>query len=227
VSRHCTTRSGPLLAALGAILAAGSAHAERISARVLDEDGLPVPEVAVIVRADTPRLVRASHAATATPATMNQSQQAFEPHLLVVETGTRIEFPNSDDVRHHVYSFSPAKRFDFSIAAGSIHEALEFSVPGVVSLGCNIHDDMLGYILVVDTPDFGITDRHGSVTIDGLAPGPHTVEIWTPRISSKRLPAPRTLELSPDNDAAVEFRFDRKLYPPHKHSATSLEWGDY
>jgi len=202
-------------------------RAENLTVRVLDQDGAPVPEVAVVLRADSGRMIRASHAAMLKPATMNQSQQAFDPHLLVVETGTRIEFPNSDDVRHHVYSFSPAKHFDFSIAAGSIHEALEFGVPGVVLLGCNIHDDMLGYILVVDTPDFAITDPHGVVSIDGLAPGNYTVEIWTPRISSKHLPPPLAVTVAADTDARLEFHFDKKLYPPHKHSATSLEWGAY
>jgi len=211
----------------GLLLCAGPAAAAGVSMRVLDQDGVPVPEVAIVARQLDHTDPAAAPVNTPLTAVMNQHELAFNPHLLIVMTGTRIEFPNNDEVRHHVYSFSPVKRFDFSIAAGSVHEVLEFDTPGVVTLGCNIHDDMLGYILVVDSPYFDKTDASGTVSFDELAPGRYSLEIWTPRISSKHLPEPVVITIADGESASLEYRFEKKLYPPHKHSATSLEWNAY
>ena len=212
--------------AVSAGLANNATQAGEITARIVDRDGQPVPEVAVFARAVDAHAQPASMKSTA-PSTMNQRGSAFDPHLLIVPTGTRVEFPNGDDLRHHVYSFSPAARFNFSIDAGSVHEALQFDTPGVVTLGCNIHDDMLGYILVVETSAFGKTDQHGMVSLSELPPGRYHVEIWTPRISSKRLPEAVLIDVPAETAASFEYQFDTKLYPPHRHSATSLEWGAY
>ncbi len=67
---------------------------------------------------------------------------------------------------HHVYSFSEAKTFELALYKGNAHPPLVFDRPGVVVLGCNIHDSMLGYILVVDTPHFASTDAAGALSLD-------------------------------------------------------------
>ena len=87
-------------------------------------------------------------------AVMDQKNRMFIPHVLAVQTGTAVRFPNSDDIRHHVYSFSPAKPFQLPLYKGTPANPVVFDAPGVVTLGCNIHDQMSAFIVVVDTPYF-------------------------------------------------------------------------
>lgn len=200
----------------GLTLAAGS-----IAVQVVDRDGAPVPEVAAsAVPLDAPA-ISADGIATAT---MNQNNLAFSPHVLVVATGTAVEFPNDDDVSHHVYSFSDAKRFNFTVVSQSVHSPLVFDQAGLVVLSCNIHDDMLGYILVVDTPHFTQTDGDGLAMLDDLPPGRYTVSIWTPRARARDLPEAVIVDVPTGETVTVEHRFE-KLYAPHRHSDTSLKWG--
>lgn len=120
--------------------------------------------------------------AQATPGTvadMAQKDKAFVPKLRVIQTGSSVNFPNFDTVRHHVYSFSPTKTFEIKLYAGTPAAPVVFDKPGTATLGCNIHDRMLGYIHVVDTPYFGVSDANGSVSID-VPPGEHRVRVWTP-----------------------------------------------
>jgi plastocyanin len=212
-------------------LIAELAAAGSLTVHVLDRDGRPVPEVAVYAEAIDGPAAAVSLAGDSGPAapnaTMNQHERSFDPHILIIETGTRVDFPNSDDIRHHVYSFSPAKRFNFSIDSGQVHEALQFDVPGVVTLGCNIHDDMLGYILVVDTPHFAKTDGHGQVVLASLAAGRYEVGIWSPRVGSRHQPEAQIVDVASDQDVEYEQRFEDKLYPPHQHSDTTLIWHAY
>ena len=88
-----------------------------------------------------------------------------------VGVGTRVEFPNNDSVSHQVYSFSPAKRFQLPLYKGEIHPPVTFDQPGLVVLGCNIHDSMVGYIYVTDAPYFGTTERVRHLEAEGLAHG--------------------------------------------------------
>ena len=222
-----------------------SGQAGSIGVRVLDRDGAPVPEVVVHARALPGPAVPAVPAGPAGPAgpleppvslelpeppaiaTMNQHDLAFAPHILVVEAGTRVEFPNADAVLHHVYSFSPAKQFDVTVDAGVTLEGLQFSEPGVVTLGCNIHDGMLGYIVVTDTPHYGKTDADGRAVLQGLAAGRYEITIWTPRLAARHLPPPVVRELRGDGAIDYEHQLTQKLYPAHAHSDTSLRWSRY
>ena len=213
------------LTALLALAAGGTAEAQgRVNVRVHDRDGVPVPEVVVSARS-----LDGVAAAGAPPpaARMNQHGLAFEPHILVVETGTSVVFPNDDDVRHHVYSFSHAKQFNFSIESHDSREDLSFDTPGVVTLGCNIHDEMLAYIVVVDTPHFATTGPDGSVELTDLSPGRYEVSIWTSRIAQKHQAEPIEIAVADSAVATIEHRFGEKLYPPHRHSETSLHWSHY
>jgi plastocyanin len=206
-----------------AVAAAGS-----LEVRVLGRDGAPVPEVAVYAEAaDADSGAPAGAAPAAGRETMNQRGLAFDPHVLVVQTGTQIVFPNNDDVRHHVYSFSPANRFDLTIDSGSVHaEPLVFDEPGLVTLGCNIHDNMLAYIRVVDTPHFAKTGGDGIASL-AVPAGRYQVHVWTPRLPQKSLPEPVAIEIAASGTSALDFLFGSKLYPPHEHSETSLHWPHY
>jgi plastocyanin len=210
------------------LLVAGGAGANegRIAATVLDRDGNPVPQAVVYAEAlgieapagDLPRPT----------AVMDQKDRRFVPHILVVRTGTEIHFPNSDSVSHHVYSFSPAKAFELALyKQGTVYPPLMFDTAGVVTLGCNIHDDMVGYVLVVDTPHFATTDSHGEASLDGLPAGRYRVHVWTPRLRSTDLPAPVELDVTADAAAVLTSSITTKLFPAHDTDDSSLPWARY
>jgi hypothetical protein len=98
-----------------------------------------------------------------------------------VPTGTAISFPNLDTVRHHVYSFSPARTFELKLYNGRPSTPVVFDRAGVVVLGCNIHDQMVGTVVVVDTPLFGRTDAAGRVVLEVPA-GEHRLLTWHARM---------------------------------------------
>ncbi len=106
-----------------------------------------------------------------------QKGKQFAPRVSVVQTGTWINFPNQDKVRHHVYSFSPAKKFEIKLYSGVPTQPILFDKPGLVTLGCNIHDNMLAYVQVVETPYFAKTDEKGWAKLN-IKPGKYTLKIW-------------------------------------------------
>ncbi len=145
-------------------------------------------------------------------AAIDQINKKFSPKVSVVRTGTAITFPNSDQIRHQVYSFSTAKPFSLKLYAGSPRAEVLFDHPGLVILGCNIHDQMVGFVAVVDTPYFAKTDAKGKASLD-LPPGHYRLRVWhaaianfNPRpvtVGSDGLTIPLTLDLDPSRDTAV------------------------
>ena len=113
-------------------------------------------------------------------AIVDQVNKQFVPQVSVVEAGTAISFPNKDNIRHHVYSFSAAKTFELKLYSGKPSNPVVFDHPGVVTLGCNIHDVMLGYVVVVDTPFHAVADAHGVAHLAGLPAGDYGIHAWTP-----------------------------------------------
>ena len=130
-------------------------HAEMIEVNVVDADRVPVPEVVVFIEQNGAGVRRAAPET----AVMDQRDMEFVPHVLVVQKGASVLFPNSDTVGHHVYSFSKPNNFVLPLYTGDPHDAVIFEHDGVVMLGCNIHDHMLAYIVVVDTDVFEVTDE--------------------------------------------------------------------
>ena len=114
---------------------------------------------------------------TTAKAEIGQRDRQFAPQLLVVQTGTAVNFPNFDTVRHHVYSISPIKVIDIKLYSGTPTEPIVFDKPGVAALGCNIHDRMSAHVVVVDTPTFARTDDKGQAAFD-LPAGDHAVKAW-------------------------------------------------
>ena len=112
-------------------------------------------------------------------AIMDQVHKQFLPELLVVQQGQRVNFPNSDNIRHHVYSFSQAKPFQLRLYSGQPKEPITFEQQGVVVLGCNIHDSMVGYIYVANSEHVYQTDKKGyvSLSVDTL---PAQISVWHP-----------------------------------------------
>lgn len=109
-----------------------------------------------------------------------QKDIRFNPFVLIVPVGAQVAFPNMDPVRHHVYSFSPAKKFELKLYAKEQNRAVTFDKPGVVPIGCNIHDQMTAFVKVVDTGLSGLSDGAGRVTFANVPPGAMTAQIWHP-----------------------------------------------
>jgi len=122
-----------------------------------------------------------THSAPPVQAIMDQLNRSFVPDLLVIPTGSTVGFPNSDSVNHQIYSFSPAKRFQLPLYRGKPYPPVLFDQPGVVTLGCNIHDSMVAYVVVTDAPFFGRTNTTGSWTAE-VPDGRYQVTIWHPRL---------------------------------------------
>jgi len=225
--RFAGLQLGSLLLAL-----APAAHsaAATLEISVVDEQGRPIEDVAVYATAANAELVVAAAApANATPqpkAIMDQEHMQFVPHLLVVQSGTEVAFPNGDKVSHHVYSFSETKRFELKLYKGDVYPPVSFDRPGVVVLGCNIHDGMLGYIVVVDTPHFAKTDDQGIALIDGVPRGDYVIAAWTPRARPSALPPTQQLAVG-EGTAAAEIRITGRLAPAHEHRVSSLTWERY
>jgi plastocyanin len=195
-----------------------------VNVGVVDEQGHAIDRVVVYFLPSVP-----AAPASAPPATAAMDQQAntFVPHILVVQKGTEILFPNHDRVSHHVYSFSPAKTFELPLYKGNTHAPVLFEKSGLVVLGCNIHDEMLGYIIIVDTPYFAMTDERGAVTLDGLPAGQYTVNAWTPRARPNQLPAAVSIEVAATSGAQINLEVSGKLMPDHDHGGSSLSWKRY
>lgn len=115
------------------------------------------------------------------PAIMDQVDKQFLPHFLVVRRGQAVDFPNSDDIRHHVYSFSKPNDFEIKLYSRSASEPVRFESEGLVVLGCNIHDSMKGYIFVTDSPHVAVSDEQGRVSLDAGTASAYSV--WHSRLA--------------------------------------------
>ncbi len=193
-----------------------------IEATVADEKGKPIEDAVV-------SLIPLGAPLTAPPpstAIMDQHDKEFVPYVLPVYVGTRVNFPNRDNIRHHVYSFSSAKKFELPLYIGTPAAPVVFDKPGVVALGCNIHDWMLAYIYVLPTPHFAKTAADGKARLDGLAPGAYEARVWHPRLRGDTEKTGKPLPLAAGEPAQVafvvslksEWRIPRKLVDPYKGS---------
>jgi plastocyanin len=212
-----------LVALLGLATGAGVASAAELSVFVAGPDGMAVPDVAVFVKQQG---VSSAADHSPTSAVMDQRDQRFLPHILVVEKGATVAFPNSDVVAHHVYSFSRPNNFVLPLYKGTAPEPVTMTHDGVVTLGCNIHDNMLAYVVVVDTSVFGKTDDAGRVVlnVDENADA-YEVILWSPRIRDAQASLTQTVA-SPLVDE-VTFRLQKSLRPSHVEQSDTVAWDDY
>lgn len=168
------------LLGIGLLLTAHSGVAAEFDVRVVGRDGKPVADAVVYVESAAAKPVGLT-------AEIDQINKEFVPYVSVVPVGSKIRFPNRDNIRHHVYSFSEAKKFELKLYSGVPSEPVLFDKPGVVALGCNIHDWMLAYVLVVDTPWYARSDAQGLASLQ-LPPGPQQLQVWHPDLEQPLAP---------------------------------------
>ena len=164
------------------LLMAGPAGAAGLELRVVDAAGRPLRDAVVSV---APEKSAAGAPRFAFQPIMGQRNVQFTPGTLVVPVGTTVTFPNFDKVRHHVYSFSKAKKFEIQLYGREQARSVLFDRPGTVALGCNIHDQMRGFIRVVDTPWAATSDAQGRVSFTGVPAGPAQIIVWHPALRGR------------------------------------------
>jgi len=142
--------------------------------------------------------------------TIDQIDKEFVPSIAVFQTGVTVQFPNHDNVRHHVYSFSPAKTFEIPLYKGIPAEPVKFDEAGVITLGCNIHDWMTAHILITDTPYFGLSDSSGNVELTGLPNGAYDVYVWHPQQSEATEDTAQQVVLNGTDTQSLSFDVQKK-----------------
>ena len=164
-----------------AVLEAGAAE---LRVQVVDQRGKPVADAVVGVL--LPPGVQPPPAPPPRTHTINQVDLTFVPYMEVLRPGDRVVFHNSDRTRHHVYSFSTAKTFEFMLSPGQASAPLRLDRAGVIAVGCNIHDSMINYLYVSDAPWIARTGADGIAVLDGLPDGHYSVHAWQPRLRPGR-----------------------------------------
>lgn len=209
------------ITALASLFITSSVFASEVTVTINTQDNEPLPGAVVYL---TPTQPSAIEAPTAT-AIMDQVARKFEPHILAVQKDTPVSFPNSDSIKHHVYSFSPAKVFELQLYRGSETDPVIFGKTGTVELGCNVHDWMLGYIYVVDTPYFKQNDESNVVTVD-VPNGEYELKVWHPRLKDKDASQTQTVNITAPAQFTVSMQ--QSLLPAAQDLDDEIdEFSDY
>jgi plastocyanin len=168
------------LVLLTVLVFAGDLLAGSLEVIVKDDKGRPVSDAVAYAAA-----AGAASAAAKKQIVVDQRDKQFVPYVTAVQVGTAVIFPNSDKIRHHVYSFSPAKKFELPLYSGVPAEPVMFDKTGFVTLGCNIHDWMIAYVAVLPTPYFQVTRQDGHAVLKDLPAGQYTMQVWHPALKGQ------------------------------------------
>jgi plastocyanin len=203
-----------------AVLALPAARAADFSATLSDSAGKPVADAVLSL---SPLDAPAPATPPASGVEIAQVGQQYRPFVTAVRVGTVVEFPNKDDIQHHLYSVSKPKPFEKPLYESGSSETVLFDKPGVVTLGCNIHDWMAAYVVVLETPWFAKSDAQGRAAVAGLPAGRYRVDLWHPRLA-----APVAREVSLAADASPAEKFELRLKPERRiRRAPTGESGAY
>ena len=213
-----------LASVLGLAFAAGLAHAQtaEIAASVTDQQGRPVAD-AVLVAVPVDGNMRSPQRPR--DGSIDQVDKEFFPRVTVVPVGASVTFPNHDDVRHQVYSFSPAKRFELPLYAGVPAQPVVFDKPGVVVLGCNIHDWMVGYVYVSESPFFAKTGKDGKAVLAELPARAYVLRVWHPQLEMSEDATHKTIDVSRDRRVEAAWTLNLKREVRVRRAPTSERGG--
>jgi plastocyanin len=184
------------------VAAAATAYptmAARVDIQVQAADGRPLSGAVVYV--DSPAARAAARPVAGTE--VEQADKRFTQTVSVVPVGSQIHFPNRDKVRHHVFSFSPAKTFEIKLYTGTPANPVLFDKPGLVVLGCNIHDSMVAWVLVVESPWYGQTNALGQARLPQVPAGSHTLQVWHADLPTGSPPQAQPLVVGASDVSAV------------------------
>ena len=173
---------------VGALLFAvcGSAAATNFTAEVNDQDGRPVANAVIVLVPESKGSLPAATTRLAAERTIDQRGETFIPLVTIVPKGGHIVFANNDQTTHQVYSFSSVKQFEITLARGEKSPPIAFDNSGVAALGCNIHDHMIAYAFVAESPWAVLTGSDGRGTVADVPPGNYEAQIWHPKLPPGR-----------------------------------------
>lgn len=188
----------------------GTTRAAEVLAKINDAAGKPVADAVIsLTPLDAPLPPPAE--APITGVEIAQIGEEYRPYVTPVLVNTRIDFPNKDQVQHHIYSVSKTKPFEKPLYESGASESVLFDRPGVATLGCNIHDWMAAYVVVLETPFFAKSSAQGEALVENLPAGRHTLTVWHPRLAT-----PLTREILVSDDAAQTETIQLKLRPDRR-----------
>lgn len=189
---------------VAALLVSQGLGATTVTVQVQQEGAVPLAQAVVFLESDAAR----RQVRPARYAEMGQAGKAFVPQVLVVPVGTPVNFPNRDTVRHHVYSFSPIKKFELKLYIGTPAQPVVFDQPGVAVLGCNIHDQMVGWVVVVETPWYAMTAADGQVSLEDVPPGSYRLRVWHPGQPVGAAPLSQALQVPASGTVRASARLE-------------------
>jgi len=190
------------LAAILSLLLCMPTHSATLTVSVKDLGGKPLANTVVYIQ--TPDSVVDPQAGEIR---IEQKGKEFRPFVSVAPPGTTAQFPNHDGIGHHVYSFSPAKTFDMPLSEEVSSESVVFDKPGIITVGCNIHDWMVGYIYVIDTPYYAVSDETGQLVINNIPAGNYMIHVWHPGLKSAAT-LEHTLQVNGTEPVQQDFSLD-------------------
>jgi plastocyanin len=195
-----TMRSVPgWLAGLAAATLACGAAAGTVQVTVQDTAGKPLADAVVFLESREAR----AQAKPVAGAEIAQRAKRFEPAVTVVTVGSSVTFPNQDTVRHQVYSFSPVKTFELKLYIGTPASPVVFDKPGIAVLGCNIHDQMAAWVVIVETPYFGRSAAGGQVSLAHVPAGSYRLRVWHPGLAVGAPAADQAFTVNASDQATV------------------------
>ena len=205
-------------AVLGAlILLTGKAWAAEIHITIKDRKQLPVHDT-VVELVGTEKF-----GATSGEIEISQKDEEFDPLLTLMPRGTRVRFTNQDPSKHHVYSVSPGNEFDLPLFHDESSSPVSFDTPGVVKMGCNIHDWMLAFGYVSESENLVLTDSRGSARFSDFEGGDYTLKVWNPRLKNNRKVIVQSISLEAEQtlEHTVEVSLRKKIRKPARKQNSS------
>lgn len=202
---NCTRIGFVVLAAAVGLAEIPPCSAANLEVSVKNSKGELVQDAVVYAR-----VVGQSDPITNGEAIVDQVDKEFIPYVMPIKVGTAVKFPNHDNIRHHVYSFSSAKTFEIPLYLGTPREPVVFDQPGVVVLGCNIHDWMASYVFVSDSPYFALTGESGKAMVDSVPAGEYDVTVWHPRLRGEADSLNQRITVESGGTVALAFEIEQR-----------------
>lgn len=201
-----------LLSCMPMMLVSLASQAQNLEVTITDQEGMPLENAVIELLLDEAE--RASYMQSAN-SSVDQVDKEFVPTVTVISAGSDVSFPNSDDILHHVYSFSQPKTFNIPLYGRGENDDYHENFPsaGVVEIGCNIHDWMLAYIYVAESGLASLSDTEGVATLSSTLSGDYQLRVWHPQASEEELVY--SVSLSPDQTTtlaiSLELQRDRRI----------------
>ena len=185
-----------------------SAHS--FSVKVVSSDGIHLRDMVVYATWLDGSKDRVSKQSTID---IRQKDKGFDPYIGIVEAGTAITFSNLDDITHHIYSVTGQNRFSYTLKKGEITKEMSVQEPGIIAMGCNIHDWMSGYLLVIDTPYFVMTNEQGLAVLNLNESGKYRVVVWHPQMKERQS---RVVSLPQQKELQIKLTYPMAEIPEQK-----------